>query len=448
MTQSATTLANLASLTASAGDAAYLTQEGREGMFVRSTSNLSTEVLADSLKGIYVPPSSDTSGASGAWVRVPEEPCVLQLDWFGANGDGVTSDTVILVTVIDTIRSLRRLGVNFHTLRFSGCKTYYLEDLSTHGPALLDFSDFTAEGNGAELKLEPLQSNTSVFDIGNDGYETGVDETMPENITIRGFNVDLVQNGPFLRFCNLRYPARKVLIERNHGYQSLYGDATPQAALGDAWFISINAAGLPSDAVNPAVAAADKNARVHEVTIRDNVVRHQMQLTGNGGRGVDGLTIVGNEVYDPRANGISLAGVGRISRLENVLIAHNKVYRAEGRGIYIQNDNIGDAMPMYIAQMQTYQSYVRNVVICDNLLEDCKQGIRTGTDIQGFHGLVIDNNVVRSTSPDNNSCAIRIQSNAYRWAAEYWGGSDPVIDAASFDAANDRVTFTVASVVT
>jgi hypothetical protein len=446
MTQSATSISQLATLTASAGEAAYLTEDGREGMFAWNTANLAAEVSADPLEGIYVPPSSATSGASGAWVRVPEAPGVVQLDWFGANGDGVTSDTSILVTAVDTIRALRGLGVVFHELRFSGCKTYYLAALSTNGPALLNFGDFTVEANGAELKLAPTQGGTTVFKIGNDSYETGVAEGIPENITVRGFKVDFVQNGSAQSFCNIAYPCRTVLIERNHGYQSNpepdEEGKVPYAG-GDAWFISINPAGLPSDATNSAVAAADDMARAHELTIRDNVVRNQLQLTGNGGRGVNGLTIVRNEVYDPRANGIAVTSVGRICRLENVLIAHNKVYRATGRGIYVQNDNIGDTQALSIAGMQTYQNYARNVVICDNLVEDCDEGIRTGTYIQGFHGLVIDDNVVRSTSTENDASAIRIQSNAYRWAAEYWLGSDPVIQAASFDAANDRVTFTI-----
>lgn len=446
MTQSATSTSNLATLSPSAGNAAYLTEEGREGMFAWNATDSSAEVTSDPLKAIYVPPSSDTTGTSGAWVRSPEEPGVAQIGWFGAHGDGVTSDTTILVTAVDTIRALRGLGVRFHELRFSGGKTYYLASLSTNGPALLNFGDFTVEADGAELKLAPTQGSTTVFKIGNDGYETGVDEAIPENITLRGFKVDFVQNGASQSYCNIAYPCRKVLIERNYGYQSNpepdEEDKVPYAG-GDAWFISINPAGLPSDASNPSVAAADDMARAHELTIRDNVVRNQLQLTGNAGRGVDGLTIVRNEVYDPRANGIAVTGVGRICRLDNVLIAHNKVYRATGRGIYVQNDNIGDTQALEIATMQTYQNYARNVVICDNLVEDCDEGIRTGTYVQGFHGLVIDNNVVRSTSTENDSSAIRIQSNAYRWATEYWSGSDPIIEAASFDTANDRVTFTV-----
>lgn len=49
----------------------FLTEPGREGTFVFSTANLATQVTADPQQGIYVAPASDTTGASGAWVRVP-----------------------------------------------------------------------------------------------------------------------------------------------------------------------------------------------------------------------------------------------------------------------------------------------------------------------------------------------------------------------------------------
>ncbi|MFL5384408.1 MAG: hypothetical protein ACJ8GN_17945 [Longimicrobiaceae bacterium] len=49
--------------------AVFLAESGREGMFVFSTANLSAAVTADPDQGVYVPPASTPSGASGAWVR-------------------------------------------------------------------------------------------------------------------------------------------------------------------------------------------------------------------------------------------------------------------------------------------------------------------------------------------------------------------------------------------
>lgn len=65
--------------------AAYLAESGREGEFVFSSANLSAQVAADTLQGIYVAPASDTTGASGAWVRKLSVP-VAHVKFWGAAG--------------------------------------------------------------------------------------------------------------------------------------------------------------------------------------------------------------------------------------------------------------------------------------------------------------------------------------------------------------------------
>jgi hypothetical protein len=52
-----------------ANQSAILTEAGYEGLFVFSAANLSAQVAADPQQGIYVAPSTDLTGASGAWVR-------------------------------------------------------------------------------------------------------------------------------------------------------------------------------------------------------------------------------------------------------------------------------------------------------------------------------------------------------------------------------------------
>jgi hypothetical protein len=64
--------------------------DGGEGVFRWDSSDLSASVTADTLAGIYVPPDSDTTGASGAWVRQYEG--VTRPQWWGAAGDGTTDN--------------------------------------------------------------------------------------------------------------------------------------------------------------------------------------------------------------------------------------------------------------------------------------------------------------------------------------------------------------------
>lgn len=70
---------------------ATLTEPGREGTFVFSTANLSTQVTADPQQGVYVAPSSDTTGASGAWVRTDHAEGIDPY-WCGATGLGLVDD--------------------------------------------------------------------------------------------------------------------------------------------------------------------------------------------------------------------------------------------------------------------------------------------------------------------------------------------------------------------
>lgn len=77
------TRAALAAVAASSGDDAYLTESGRQGKFTFAASNLSSNVTNDPLQGIYVAPASDTTGASGAWVR---QDAILRPGYWGISG--------------------------------------------------------------------------------------------------------------------------------------------------------------------------------------------------------------------------------------------------------------------------------------------------------------------------------------------------------------------------
>ena len=89
-------LAELASLPRTRKLTAMLQLKNKSGSFFYDQSDLSSFVSKDALKGIYVPPSSDPSGVSGAWVRQYGQAVLfdgIKIDWFGAGADDPAVDS-------------------------------------------------------------------------------------------------------------------------------------------------------------------------------------------------------------------------------------------------------------------------------------------------------------------------------------------------------------------
>jgi len=101
VTLQAATRTILAGLNTSLGLSAMLLEGGRQGVFVFDSTNISANcsggfAFGDTRQGIYVLPSSDTTGASGAWVRKWQGP--VWVTWFGAKGDKVTDDAPAIMS--------------------------------------------------------------------------------------------------------------------------------------------------------------------------------------------------------------------------------------------------------------------------------------------------------------------------------------------------------------
>jgi len=98
----------MAALSGATDPVVFLEEAGRQGAFVWNGSNLSANVTADPQQGIYVAPASDTTGASGAWVRVYVND--LTAEMFGAVGDGTTDDLAALTGLINYLKTIFTTG--------------------------------------------------------------------------------------------------------------------------------------------------------------------------------------------------------------------------------------------------------------------------------------------------------------------------------------------------
>jgi len=133
---SAATRAALATIPSTSFAAVFLSESGREGLFIWTSTNVSQFVTRDTQQGVYVAPSSDTSGASGAWVR--QYSGAMDIKWFGAVADGTTDNK----TAIQTAINLTWYG--------GGGEVYAGKGIWGHSGAIIVYQTVTmvGEGNG------------------------------------------------------------------------------------------------------------------------------------------------------------------------------------------------------------------------------------------------------------------------------------------------------------
>lgn len=146
---SATTLATRSAMMAApTGRASMLVEPGHEGLFLFDASNRAADVAGDPRQGIYVAPSADPSGASGAWVRTFNGP--IDPRWFGALLDNASDDGAAIAAAIAASKALAgNVSVNgFYkggpAVRVPAGRTAYL------GTTTLDIThSLTIEGEGS-----------------------------------------------------------------------------------------------------------------------------------------------------------------------------------------------------------------------------------------------------------------------------------------------------------
>jgi hypothetical protein len=93
---------SLKALDTAAITVAYLTEAGREGMFLWRTGNYSSQIAADTSEGVYIKANAVAS-SSGAWVRAYDE--AINVQWFGATGDGTTDDRAAIQAAFNVVKA-------------------------------------------------------------------------------------------------------------------------------------------------------------------------------------------------------------------------------------------------------------------------------------------------------------------------------------------------------
>lgn len=195
----------LAAITGAAGTSVYLTEAGREGVFTWNSTNLSASVTIDTAQGIYVAPATDTTGASGAWVRRFENK--INASWFGLSttGTGAANATALNAAIAYHLYSDTPLKISAGTFNKTGVTTItgdYI-DIEGAGPYDTVFKPTSAtetfiikskNGRFANIGCDGVVAGTYGIVV-KDGNSTVIDRCDSRNFDNDGILIDPTYGG-------------------------------------------------------------------------------------------------------------------------------------------------------------------------------------------------------------------------------------------------------------
>jgi len=164
--ESFTTVSNRTALKAVAtatNTYAFLNETGREGLFIFTSGNYSTEVTADTQEGIYIK-ADDTASTSGAWIRA-EVSNEIRAEWYGVSSTESNNSTALAAALV--------AAVNKKLILPSGTISY---------ASTLNVSSGTT--------IEGVSPVATVMKLTSTGAQTGFSTSATSNVTFRNFSVD------------------------------------------------------------------------------------------------------------------------------------------------------------------------------------------------------------------------------------------------------------------
>ena len=195
----AATRVALAAMVVTAGTTAMLTEAGREGVFRFTSGNQAARVTGDPRQGMVVAPASDTTGASGAWLRIKVG--AINVMWFGAMADFVVDDLPAFNAAMAAVPT------GGGELKIPAGRYYLSDTLNLHKTVWLtgEGTDWNG-GGGTILRFPPNKNgivvnhyNTHGDGIGSQGTATG---STVEGIALWGGGVSVDGSGNVSSFAN------------------------------------------------------------------------------------------------------------------------------------------------------------------------------------------------------------------------------------------------------